>query len=67
MHIRAFWPMIGPNGVETLRKAPWVLTREEQTRVKSTIADFQTPTGHMHCLKGAFTSDNKLTGLRTHD
>ena len=35
--------------------------------MKKTIADFRTPTGHMHCLKGAFTSDNKLTGLKTHD
>ena len=28
---------------------------------------FDTPIGYMHCLKGAFTSDDNLTGLKSHD
>ena len=48
-----YWPMMGESGVETLPKVPWVLTKEEQARVKRVIASFYNPIGHMHCLKGA--------------
>ena len=46
---------------------PWVLSQAEQKRVKHVIGNFHTPTRHMHCLKGVFTKDKKLSGLKTHD
>lgn len=48
-------------------QAPWVLNNEEQARVKQTIESFRTPTGAMRSLKGCFTLDDDLTGLKTHD
>ena len=35
--------------------------------MKSDIASFCTLMGHMHCLRGAFTKDNKLSDLKSHD
>ena len=51
-----------------LHRGPiWSFTKQEDEQVKSVIKSFRTPTGHMHCLKGAFTHDNRLSGLKTHD
>ena len=61
------WAKIGHNGKVVLPKAPWVLTKEEYGRVKKAIQDFRTPTGYMHCLKGAFTANESLSGLKSHD
>ena len=65
--MQSYWPIIGEGNVVTLPKVPWVLNQTEQKRVKNVIGNFRTPTGHMHCLKGAFTKDKKLSGLKTHD
>ena len=65
--MHSYWPVMGEGGVETLPKVPWILTKEEQARVKRVIAGFRIPTGHMHCLKGAFTIENILSRLKTHD
>ena len=46
---------------------PWVLSQAEQKMVKYVIGSFPTPIGHMHYLKGVFTKDKKLSGLKTHD
>lgn len=67
LHMQSYWPVMGEGNVVTLPKVPWVLTQQEEKRVKRIIGDFRTPTGHMHCLKGAFTKDNKLSGLKSHD
>ena len=61
-----------PSGKIVFPKAPWVLTKGEEKRVKENIASFWTPTGYMRSLKGAFTSTKKrgstqLYGLKTHD
>ena len=66
------WPSVRENGKVFLPKAPWILTKKEQKRVKDQIASFRTPTGVMHSLKGAFTKTKKkgatqLYGLKTHD
>ena len=45
----------------------WTMSKEEDSQVKNVIKAFRTPTGYMHCLKGAFTHDNRLSGLKTHD
>ena len=65
--MQSYWPIIGEGDVVTLPNVPWVLSQAEQKRVKNVIGNFRTPTGHMHCLKGAFTKDKKLSGLKTHD
>ena len=67
LYMHSYWPLIREGGVETPPKVPWILTKEEQARVKRVITGFCTPTGHMHCLKGAFIVENKLSGLKTHD
>ena len=63
----ALWAQIGGNGKHVLPKAPWVLSKKEHIQVKRTISEFKTPTGCMHSLRGAFTKDDKLTGLKSHD
>ena len=67
LHMQMYWPIIGEGNAVTLPNVPWILTQQEEKRVKHIIANFRTPLGHMHCLKGVFTKDNKLTGLKTHD
>lgn len=66
------WPREGKSGKLVLPKAPWILTKKEEKRVKDSIASFRTPTGYMRSLKGAFTKTKKrgstqLYGLKTHD
>ena len=66
------WPKQGENGKFILPKAPWILNKEEEKRVKTVIKSFGTPTGYMRSLKGAFTKSKKrgseqLYGLKTHD
>lgn len=61
------WPKTNRKGKLVLPKAPWVLNKIEQNQVKKCISEFRTPTGCMHCLKGAFTKDAELTGLKSHD
>lgn len=61
------WTQSRPNGKIFLPKAPWVLTKAEEKQVKKCIQEFRTPTGCMHCLKGAFTKDGQLSGLKSHD
>ena len=55
------------NGRLLLPKSHWVLRKVEMAQVKKTISEFRTPTGHMHCLKGVFSKDDKLSGLKSHD
>ena len=57
---------VGPRGRVVL-KAPWIFSKCEEEIMKSDIASFHTPMGHMHCLREAFTKDNKLSGLKAHD
>lgn len=61
------WARTKPNGQLDIPKAPWVLKKAEMNQVRKTISEFRTPTGNMHCLKGVFNSDDKLSGLKTHD
>ena len=61
------WAQNTVDGKVKLPKAPWVMRKEEQRRVKKCIGEFRTPTGCMHCLKGAFTKDDELSGLKSHD
>ena len=61
------WAQNTVDGKVKLPKAPWVMRKEEQRRVKKCIGEFCTPTGCMHCLKGAFTKDDELSGLKSHD
>ena len=66
------WPIQAQNGKFILPKAPWILSKEEEKRVKTVIKSFRTPTGYMRSLKGAFTKSKKrgseqLYGLKTHD
>lgn len=63
---------VSANGKVVLPKAPWILTKKEQNKVKDQIASFLTPIGITHSLKGAFTKIKKkgatqLYGLKTHD
>ena len=65
-------PRAGPSGRMVLPKAPWILAKKEQDRVKGVIASIRTPTGYMRSLKGAFTKTKKggatqLYGLKSHD
>lgn len=65
-------PRMGPSGKMILPKAPWILSRVEQERMKGIIASIRTPTGYMRSLKGAFTKTKKggstqLYGLKSHD
>ena len=65
--MQALWARTNSNGKQVLPRAPWVLSKAEAIQVKRTISEFRTPTGCMHCLKGAFTKDDDLTGLKSHD
>lgn len=47
--------------------APWVLSKQEMTVVKAAIDKFRTPTGTMRSLSGCFTTDDDLSGLKSHD
>lgn len=47
--------------------APWVLSKQEMTVVKAAIEKFRTPTGTMRSLSGCFTTDDDLSGLKSHD
>ena len=65
-------PRMGPRGKMVLPKAPWILSRADQERIKQVIASIRTPTGYMRSLKGAFTKTKKggstqLYGLKSHD
>lgn len=72
-------PQIGNRGVIVLPKAPWILSKVEQDKVKGVISSIRTPTGYMRSLKGAFTKQKKgakkeasqsygqLYGLKSHD
>ena len=62
-----YWPRVHGDGRIELPKVPWILTKKEQKRVKEIISSFRTPTGHMHCLRGAFTKNDNLSGLKSHD
>ena len=67
------WPReSGNEGKIILPKAPWILSKEEERKVKHSIGSIRTPTGFMHSLKGAFTTtktkgSTKLYGLKSHD
>ena len=62
-----YWPVSGVDGRVQLPRAPWVLSGNEVRRVKENIKSFRTPTGLMRSLKTAFTKDDQLTGLKSHD
>ena len=47
--------------------ATWVPSKQEMTVVKATIEKFRTPTGTMRSLNGCFTTDDDLSGLKSHD
>ena len=64
--MRPCWPQENVH----LPDAPWILNKEEKSIVKKAIKTICTPTGTMHCLKGAFSTSAKereLSGLRTQD
>lgn len=61
------WPVTTADGRITLPKAPWVLAKAEEHKAKHIIRTIRTPTGLMHSLRTAFTSDGKLSGLKSHD
>ena len=61
------WARTRPNGKVLLPRSPWVFSKMEEQQVKRTISKFRTPTGCMHCLKSAFTKDDDLSGLKSHD
>ena len=65
-------PRMGPSGKMILPKAPWILSRVEQERMKGVMASIQDPLGYMRSLKGAFKKTKKggstqLYGLKIHD
>ena len=64
--MRNVWPKVVGDRC-TLPKAPWVLSKKDIRTINKEIASFRTPTGYMHCLKGAFTTDGRLSGLKLHD
>ena len=66
------WPREAPSGKIVLPKAPWILTKGEEKRVKGEIASFRTPIEYMRTLKGALTKTKKrgstqLYVLKSHD
>ena len=65
--MQEMWARTKADGKVVLPRAPWVLSKVEKQQVKKTISEFRTPTGLMHCLKGAFTKHDDLTGLKSHD
>ena len=44
-----------------------MLRKTEGQQVKKVISEFRTPTGCMRCLKTAFTWNDDLEGLKSHD
>lgn len=62
-----FWPQTASDGSIKLPKAPWILTGQQERKVKEIIRSVRTPTGVMHSLRTAFTKDGKLIGLKSHD
>ena len=48
-------PCMGTCGRVILPKAPWILSKVEQERMKGVITSIHTPTSYMHSLRGAFT------------
>ena len=65
--MQSYWPIVGEGNVFTLPSVSWVLGQPKEKRVKHVIGNFPTLAGHIHFLKGAFTKDKKLSGLKTHD
>ena len=66
------WTIKKTNSNVTFKWAPWTLTALELKKVKEVICKFRTPTGHMRCLRGAFSKSKKrgceqLIGLKSHD
>jgi hypothetical protein len=55
------------NGKMTLPKAPWILYKQEEVHFKSYVAIIWTPMGYIHSLRGEFTRDNILSGMKSHD
>ena len=49
-----------------LPSAPWVLSKQEMTVVKAAIENFRTPTRSMRSLSRCFTTDDDLSGLKSH-
>ena len=43
------------------------MIKEEQGCVNKCISEFKNPTRCTHCLKGAFTKDDELSGLKSHN
>ena len=65
-------PRMGTRGKMILPKAPWILSKVEQERMKGVITSICTPTGYMRSLRGAFTKakqggPTQLYGLRSHN
>ena len=65
-------PRMGTHGKMILPKAPWILSKVEQERMKGVITSIRTPTGYMRSLRGAFTrakqgGPTQLYGLKSHD
>ena len=59
--------MVGEGNVITLPSVPWMMSQQEKRREKQLVGIFCTPICHMHCLKGAFAIDKKLSGFKTHN
>ena len=64
MHIKEH---LWENNDGILPPAPWVLIKVEEEVVKQIIEGFCTPTSIVRSLKGCFTLDNDLSGLKAHD
>ena len=64
MHIKEH---LWKNNDGILPPAPWVLRKVEKESVMQMIEEFCTPTGTMRSLKGCFTLEDDLSGLKTHD
>ena len=65
-------PCMGTRGKVILPKAPWILSKVEQERMKGVITSICTPIGYMCSLRGAFTKTKQggptqLYGLKSHD
>ena len=65
--MKPLWERSNKKAKKVLPRAPWVLSKVEALQVKRTISEIQTPTGYMHCLKGSFTKDDDVSGLKSHD
>ena len=63
---------MGTRGRVILPKAPWILSKVEQERMKGVITSICNPTGYMCSRKGAFIrtkqgGPTQLYGLKSHD